>query len=90
MAVPAEELNPFTAKACKISRQMHGRAYKQYIIYSGPVAHLLLMSCVLMKLLHVPVRKRRQKGLRVSDFALFIFKRHHGSEGVKLECRAML
>ena len=33
----------------------------------------------------MPVRKRKQKGLRVSNFAfsLAIFKRHHGSEGVK-------
>ena len=32
----------------------------------------------------MPVRKRKQKGLRVSNFAfsLAIFKRHHGSEGV--------
>ena len=34
---------------------------------------------------HMPVWKRRQKGLRTSNFALLwvIFKWHHGSEGVK-------
>ena len=33
----------------------------------------------------MPVRRRRQKGLSVSHFALLlvIFKWHHGSEGVK-------
>ena len=33
----------------------------------------------------MPGRKRRQKGLRVSDFALLlvVFRIHHGSEGVK-------
>ena len=33
----------------------------------------------------MPERKRRQKGLRVSNFALLlvVFKWHHGSEGVK-------
>ena len=33
----------------------------------------------------MPVRKGRQKGLRVSSFALLwiVFKRHYGSEGVK-------
>ena len=38
-----------------------------------------------MKIFHMPVRKRRQKGLRVSGFALLwvVFKWHHGSEVVK-------
>ena len=33
----------------------------------------------------MPVRKRKQKGLRDSNsaFSLAMFKRHHGSEGVK-------
>ena len=33
----------------------------------------------------MPVRKRKQKGLRVSNsaFSLAMFKRHYGSEGVK-------
>ena len=37
-----------------------------------------------MKILHMTVRKRRQKVLRVSNFALLlvVFKWHHGSEGV--------
>ena len=42
------------------------------------------MLCVLMKILsRASEKKRRQKGLTVSDFALLlvVFKRRHGSEG---------
>ena len=52
------KFNPFTVPACTIS----------YIF--DPITHLLSMQCVLMKiLLHVSA-KRRQKGLRLSNFAL--------------------
>ena len=56
-------------------------------IYSGPMTHLLSLLCVLMKIIHVAVWKRRWKGLRVSYFALLlvVFKRHPGSEGVKTQ-----
>ena len=42
------------------------------------------MLCVVIKFFHMPVQKRRQKGFRVSKFALLLvgFKRHHSSEGV--------
>ena len=52
---------------------------------SGPTSRLLSMRCVLVKILHVPVGKGRQKGLRVSNFALLlvVFKRRQGSVGVK-------
>ena len=44
------------------------------------------MLGMLMKSFHVPVRKRRQKGLRGLRFALLlvVFKWHHGSEGVNV------
>ena len=39
----------------------------------------------------MPMRKRRQKGLRGSIFALLLadFKRHHGSEGVNKTTKQM-
>ena len=53
--------------------------------WTGPITHLLLMLCVLMKILSHGSRKRKQKGLMVSNFVLLfvIFKWHHSSEGVK-------
>ena len=43
------------------------------------------MLCAVMKVLWHASAKRKQKGIRDSNFALSlaIFKRHHGSEGVK-------
>ena len=62
--------------------KMHGRACREY--FSGPAAHLFSILCVLMKTLSHANVKRRQKCLKVSDFALLlvVFKWHHGSEGV--------
>ena len=47
---------------------MHERARKRCIL--SPLTHLPSMLCVLMKILHVPVRKRRQKaqGFQVLRF----------------------
>ena len=62
--------------------KMHVRACKQYIFRS----YSIYFQCYTFwcKSFHTPFRKRKQKGLRVSNFAfsLAIFKRHHGSEGV--------
>ena len=59
-------------------------ACKQYIFQSCNIC----FECYAFwwKSFHTPVQKRRQKGLRVSDFALLwvVFKWNHGSEGVKL------
>ena len=43
------------------------------------------MLRIVVKSFHIPEQKRRQKGFRVSKFALLLvgFKRHHSSEGVK-------
>ena len=62
---------------------MHGRACKQYIFRS----HNICFQCYgfWWKSFYIPVRKRSQKGLMVSDFAhlCVVFKWRHGSEGVK-------
>ena len=62
--------------------KVHGRTCKQY--FSGPITHLLSLSTFWCKSFHIPAQKRRQKGLRISRFALLlaIFKWHHGSEVV--------
>jgi len=55
---------------------------KQYIFHSY---NIYFQCCVLWwKSFHMPMQKQRQKGFRVSNFALLLvgFKRHHGSEGV--------
>ena len=62
---------------------MHGHGCKQYIFRS--YNNVLSMLCVLTKiLLHASANKKR-KDLRVSNFALLtvVFKKHHGSKGVK-------
>ena len=53
------------------------------------MAHRFSMLWVWWKCFHRPVRKRRQKGLRVSSFLilLVVFKWYHGSEGVKTRAR---
>ena len=74
------QFNPFTTPACK----MHGCACKQCIFCS----YIIYFQCHAFwwKSFRMPVRKRRQKELKVSDFALWlvVFKWHHGSEGVNL------
>ena len=65
--------------------QMHGRAGKQFIFRS-----YFECCAFLWKSFHMPVWKRKRKGLRVSNFALLlvVFKRHPGSEAVKaIGCR---
>ena len=68
---------------------MKGRTCKQYIFRSCnnllcPVTIYFQCYAFWWKSFHMPARKRRQKGLRVSDFALLLvgFKWYHGSEGV--------
>ena len=65
--------------------KLHGCACKQYIFRSYNISTFSAIYVVWWKSFHTPVRKRKQKGSRVSNFAfaLAIFKRHHGSEGVK-------
>ena len=66
--------------------KMHERACKLYIFRSY---NTYFQCCVsIKKSFHMPVRKRRQKELRVYIFALLllVFKWHHGSEGVNV-CR---
>ena len=62
---------------------MHWRACKQYIFRS----YKIYFQCYAFswKSFHMPAGKRRQKGLRVSNFVLLwvVFKWYHGSEGVK-------
>ena len=62
--------------------RVHGRACKQYISRSCNIC----FQCYAFwwKSFHMPVRKRRRKDWRVSNFALIwvVFKWHHGSEGV--------
>ena len=61
---------------------MHGHACKQYIFHSCNIC----FQCDVFhwKSFHMTAWKIRRKQFRVSNFALwlFIFKRHHGSEGV--------
>ena len=62
--------------------KMHGRACKQYIFRS---CNIYFQFCEFWwRSFHMHVRKRRQKGLRVANFALLwvVFKWPHGSEGV--------
>ena len=58
--------------------KMHRRTCKQYIFC--PITHLLSMLCVLMKSFHNLMRKRKQKGLTVSNFTLLsvVFEWHCG------------
>ena len=62
--------------------KMHGRASNS--IFSDPITSIFQCYEFWWKYFHVPVRKRRQKGLRVSNFAhlCVVFKWHRGSEGV--------
>ena len=75
-------VNPFTARACTNFRAERCMDAPTNSVFSSPITHLLSVLCVVM-----PVRKIRQKGLRVSDFALslVVFKRHYGSEEVNLK-----
>ena len=59
----------------------HGHACKQIIFRSY---NFCINAIFWWKSFHMPVRRTKQKGLRVSNFAfsLAIFKRHPGSEGV--------
>ena len=50
---------------------MHGRACKQYIFQSYNTSTFNAMRFD-KKSFHMPVRKRKQKGLRVSNFALLL------------------
>ena len=77
-------INHFTAPASESSGLKESRTRLKNSIFSGPVTHLLSVLSVF----HMPVRKRRQKGLRVSNFAvlLVVLKWDHGNEGVKYTC----
>ena len=77
-------VNPFAAPACKSSGLKEPRTCLRNSIFSGPITHLLSVLSVF----HVPVRKIRQTGLRVLNFAVVfvVFKWHHRSEGVKYTC----
>ena len=80
-------INPFTAPACKIFRVERRTEAPANGVFSGPVTVYFQCHAFWRKSVHMPAPKRRQTGLRVSDFALFFlvvpFKRHDGSEGVK-------
>ena len=75
--------NPFTAPACKIFRlKVHRHPCK---LYFQPLYRIYFQCYAFSwKSFHVPVHKRQQKGIRVSNFTLLlvISKWHHGSEGV--------
>ena len=63
---------------------MHRHACKQYILRS----YNIYFQCYVFrwKSFHMPVWKRREKPLGVSNFVLLIvvFKWRHGSEGVNI------
>ena len=67
-----------------LGRKMQGRACKQCIFRS----YNIYFQCFVFrrKSFHVPVRKRRQKQLRLSNFALLLvaLKWHHGGERVNV------
>ena len=64
-------------------QKMHGRACKQYTFWSYNTSAFSAMRFD-ENLFHLPVRKRKPEGLRVSNFTLWmvIFKWHHGSTTV--------
>ena len=65
--------------------KIYGRACKQYIFRSYSTSTFGATRFDKKKYFHRPVRKRRQKGFKVSNFALLwvVFNWHHGGEGVK-------
>ena len=79
-------INPFTVPACNISG-LKDAVTRLQTVYFPVLEHICFhWYAFLWKSFHVPLRKRRQKGLKVSDFALLlvVFK-WHSSEGVKRE-----
>ena len=72
--------NPFTAPACKISGLKKCTHTPSNSRFYGALAAL----CVLMKTLSNAKAKKKQKGLRISNFALLfvVLECHHGNEGV--------
>ena len=63
--------NPFTVQACKISGLKDARTRsKEYVFRSCNI----YFQCYAFwwKFFHMPVRKRRQKGVRISNFALLL------------------
>ena len=79
------ELTPSLPQPVKfLGWMIHGRACKQCIFWSYNV--YFQFYAFWWRSFHMPVWKRRQKGLRVSNFALswVVFKWHHGSEGVNV------
>ena len=71
---------PVKFPGCKL----HERACKQYVYFQ--VLWHIHFQCYAFwsKSFHMPVQKRRQKGLMISNFTLLlaVFKWHHGTEGV--------
>ena len=65
------------------ARKLHGRTCKQYIFRFCKI--YFQRYTFGWKSFYVPMQKRRQKGLMVSNFTplLVVFKWYHGSEGVK-------
>ena len=65
--------NPFTAPACKMFGLKTARTRPQTAYISGPMTHLLLMLSVLMKIhSHASTQNRKQKGLKVLNYALLL------------------
>ena len=67
-----DPINSFTASVCNISRLKDARTHLKNGIFSGPITHLLLVRCVLMKILSkASFKKRKQISLRVSNFHFY-------------------
>ena len=76
--------NPFTDPACKISGLKKCTHTPSNSRFYGALAALFSILCVLMKTLSNAKAKKKQKGLRISNFALLlvVLEWHHGNEGV--------
>ena len=81
-------INPFTAPACKIFGLKDARTRLQ-TVYFQSITHLFSLLWILMKIVFAcQCKKHTQKNKKAEGFQnfallLFVFKWHHGSEGVK-------
>ena len=87
----SSRFNPITVPPCTISGLKDVRTHLQ-TVYFLVLWHIYVQCHVFWSnSFHMPVQKRKEKGLRVSDFALslVVFKWRHGSEGVTLSSRTL-
>ena len=87
----SSRFNPITVPPCTVSGLKDVRTHLQTVCFLV-LWHIYFQCHVFWSnSFHMPVQKRKQKGLRVSDFALslVVFKWRHGSERVKLSRRTL-